>query len=166
MKADRTGRIAALSQSAEKGTAKENVEQARFLADHGMEGDAHAGPWHRQVSLLALESVEKMRARGAEVEPGAFGENITTQGVDLVRLKVGDRVILGGAVELEITQIGKECTTPCAIYHRVGDCVMPREGLFARVVQGGTARRGDRVEVRPCRSPAAPAGEDTPGGEA
>ena len=158
-------RVVALSMSTEKGTAKKNVNQARFRVNHGMEGDAHAGPWHRQVSLLAVERVDEMRARGAEVKPGAFGENITTEGVDLRSLRVGDRVLLRG-VELEITQIGKECTKPCAIFYRVGDCVMPREGLFARVLRGGRVNVGDPVEIRPAAGGVPPAKKSIPGGEA
>jgi len=112
--------------------------------DVGIEGDAHAGNWHRQVSLLAMTSIKKMQTKGLEVNKGDFAENITTDGINLVDLPIGARVKIGEAV-LEITQIGKECHTRCAIYHQAGDCVMPKEGLFARVVAGGEVRPGDIV---------------------
>jgi MOSC domain-containing protein YiiM len=141
------GKIVALSVSTERGVAKSNVQSASLIVDHGIDGDAHAGDWHRQISLLAMESVEKMRAAGADVGPGAFGENITTSGVDVPNLHVGHRVTVGAA-ELEITQIGKLCLKPCAIFERVGDCVMPREGVFARVLTGGEVCVGDAIITR------------------
>jgi len=116
------------------------------VADWGIEGDAHAGSWHRQVSLLSYDRVEEFRARGAEVTEGAFGENLLVEGVDLRSLPVGTRLRCGGAL-LEITQVGKECHNHCAIYHAVGDCIMPREGVFARVLQSGDIRTGDEVTV-------------------
>jgi MOSC domain-containing protein YiiM len=140
------GRVHALSLSERRGVPKTNVSAVRLAQDWGIEGDAHAGKWHRQVSLLALESIEKMRAKGAQVGPGAFAENITTESLDVPGLRVGDRVIIAEA-ELEITQIGKECHHGCAIFQQVGDCVMPREGVFARVVRGGQIAVGDPVEV-------------------
>ncbi len=140
------GRVAAISISAQKGVPKTNVPEARLVEDWGIEGDAHAGIWPRQVSLLALESIEKMRSRGLEVGPGAFAENITTESVDLSDLAVGARIRIGAA-ELELTQIGKECHTRCAIFEAAGDCVMPREGIFARVLTGGVIRVGDSVQV-------------------
>ena len=112
----------------------------------GIQGDAHAGAGHRQVSLLAEESIEKIRARGVAVRPGAFAENVTTAGVDLGCLRVGDRLRIGDC-ELEVTQIGKECHDRCEIFRRAGDCVMPREGVFARVLVGGTIRVGDPIRV-------------------
>lgn len=139
------GRIVAISVSEEKGVQKTNCNEATLVENHGIEGDAHAGKWHRQVSLLALESIEKMRAKGLEVNPGAFGENIATENVDLIGLEVGERLAIGEA-RIEITQKGKECLNPCAIYEQVGDCVMPREGVFARVLKGGVVRVGDPVE--------------------
>jgi len=142
------GRVAALSVSKKKGIPKTNVKSVRLLEDWGIEGDAHAGKWHRQVSILAMESIEKMRAKGLNVRPGAFAENITTEFVDVPNLHVGDRVIIGDA-ELEVTQIGKECYTKCAIYFAAGDCIMPREGIFARVVRGGEIRVGDSAKVLP-----------------
>jgi molybdopterin adenylyltransferase len=139
------GRVVALSVSERKGMAKRNVPAARLVEDWGLEGDAHAGKWHRQVSLLAMESVRKMQAKGAAVGPGAFAENITTEHLDLLSLKIGDRLTIGEA-ELEITQLGKKCHARCAIFEQVGDCVMPREGIFARVLRGGEVRVGDRIE--------------------
>jgi MOSC domain-containing protein YiiM len=143
---ERKGAIVAVSVSAQKGTPKTNVPRAELVANHGIAGDAHAGDWHRQVSLLALESIAKMRAKGAKVGPGAFAENLTTQSLDLTSLQIGDRLLIGQA-ELEITQLGKECHTRCAIFEQVGDCVMPREGVFARVVRGGEVKVGDEVVV-------------------
>jgi len=149
-------RIHALSVSASKGTPKTNVSAVELVAGHGIAGDAHAGDWHRQVSLLALESIAKMQARGAEVGPGAFAENVTTEFLDVAHLQVGDRLALGEA-ELEVTQIGKECHDRCEIYRQVGDCVMPREGAFARVVKGGRVQVGDPISLLPGAAPPAPA---------
>jgi MOSC domain-containing protein YiiM len=134
----------AISISERKGVPKRNVGEVKLIEAWGLEGDAHAGAWHRQVSLLAWESIETMRAKGVAVRAGAFAENITTVGVDLLAWKVGTRFCIGPA-ELEVTQIGKECHSKCAIYERVGDCVMPREGIFARVIRGGQIRVGDAV---------------------
>jgi MOSC domain-containing protein YiiM len=142
------GKVVAISKSEVKGVQKTNCNEAVLVEDHGIEGDAHAGKWHRQVSLLALESIEKMRAKGLEVSPGAFGENIATENLDLIGLELGEKLAVGEAL-LEITQKGKECHNPCAIYEQVGDCVMPREGVFARVLKGGTVRVGDAVLRRP-----------------
>ena len=141
-----TGIVAAISISERKGIPKTNVPSARLVPDWGIQGDAHAGNWHRQVSLLAVESIEKMQAKGLDVGPGAFAENITTEFIDIPHLQVGDRVSIAEA-ELVITQIGKECHSRCAIFEAAGDCVMPREGIFGRVVIGGTVRVGDQVHV-------------------
>jgi len=141
------GRVVAVSVSATTGVRKENVPEAMVVVNHGLEGDAHAGDWHRQVSLLAQESIEKMRQRGLDLHPGDFAENITTAGLDIPHLPVGTRLRLGAAVELEVTQIGKACHHGCAIKQAVGDCVMPREGIFARVLQGGLIRPDDPIEV-------------------
>jgi molybdopterin adenylyltransferase len=122
----------------------------KLIEDWGIEGDIHAGKWHRQISFLAIESIEKMRAKGLNVRPGAFAENITTEFIDIPNLYIGD-VVKIGLSELEITQIGKECHSKCAIYYQAGDCVMPREGIFARVLKGGTLVVGDECEV--ARSP-------------
>jgi len=140
------GKIVAISISEKRGIPKTNVETARLVEDYGIVGDAHAGDWHRQVSLLAAESIAKMQAKGADVHPGNFAENITTEGIDVPHLQIGDRLVLGEA-EVEITQIGKECHAHCAIFHQVGDCVMPREGVFARVIRGGELKVGDGVDA-------------------
>lgn len=129
-----------------KGERKKPVAGAELRRGHGLVGDGHAGDWHRQVSLLALESIEKMRRRGLEVGPGDFAENLTTSGIDLLELPLGSLLQVGPAV-LEITQHGKECHDRCAIYRQAGDCVMPREGVFAVVVKGATVRSGDAIEV-------------------
>ena len=143
------GKLIAICISEKKGTQKKPVESAVLKADHGIEGDAHAGNWHRQVSLLGLEKIENFRARGADVEFGAFGENLIIEGFDFRNLPVGTRFKIGDAL-LEMTQIGKECHTHCAIYHLVGDCIMPREGVFAKVLAGGEIRLGDEViEIPP-----------------
>lgn len=142
------GTIKAISVSARRGLAKTNVARAELRCDHGIVGDAHAGPWERQISLLAVESIAKMVAQGVRVGPGAFAENITTEGLDLSRLRLGSKLQLGATVELEITQFGKQCHRRCAIFDQVGDCVMPREGIFAKVIQPGWIAVGDRIEVR------------------
>ncbi|MFA5516639.1 MAG: MOSC domain-containing protein [Desulfuromonadales bacterium] len=127
-----------------KGERKKPVAAADLQENHGIVGDAHAGDWHRQVSLLARESIGKMRALGLDVNSGDFAENITTEGIDLVSLPVGTRLLVGESL-LEVTQIGKECHMRCAIYHQAGDCVMPKEGIFARVLRGGTIQPGDGI---------------------
>lgn len=141
------GKVVSLNTSKKKGVPKTNVDTVTLIEDWGIEGDIHAGKWDRQVSFLAIESIEKMRAKGLNVSPGAFAENITTEFVDIPNLKIGDKIIIGEA-ELEITQIGKECRDRCAIYYQAGDCVMPREGIFAVVRKGGKLSVGDRCEVR------------------
>jgi MOSC domain-containing protein YiiM len=141
------GQIVAVSVSDRKGVVKHNVPQARLLVEHGLEGDAHAEGGIRQVSLLARESIDKMRAAGAQVNPGDFAENLTTLGLDVCSLPVGTRLKVGLEVELEITQIGKACHKGCAIREQVGDCVMPREGVFARVLREGVVKPGDLIEV-------------------
>jgi MOSC domain-containing protein YiiM len=141
------GKIKAISISTEKGTQKVNVPEAELLTDFGIEGDAHAGHWHRQVSLLGAESIDKMIEKGAKVAPGSFAENITTENIDLLALKVGDKLKLGEEVELEITQFGKKCHSRCEIFEQVGDCIMPREGIFAKVISPGRLSVGDSIEV-------------------
>lgn len=138
--------VVAVNISARKGERKTSVSSARFKIDHGIVDDAHAGRWHRQVSLLAKESIDKMRNLGLDVDSGDFAENITTQGVDLVALPIGTHVEIG-EVLVEVTQIGKECHNRCAIYHQAGDCVMPKEGIFARVLREGVVQAGDDVRV-------------------
>ena len=139
--------IVSLNVSKHKGVNKEPVDSVRLRVGHGIEGDAHAGDWHRQVSLLAEESIEIMRARGLELEPGAFAENITTRGIDLASLPVGTRLV-SGEVELEVTQIGKKCHQGCAIFKQVGDCIMPRQGIFARVITPGSLCQGDPIGIK------------------
>ena len=142
-------RIVAVSVSNRKGIKKSNLPECKLLEDEGLEGDAHAGDWHRQVSLLAVESINKIRERGLEVSPGDFAENITTSGLKIWELPMGTRLAVGSEALLEVTQIGKECHDRCAIFHQVGDCVMPREGVFTRVLRGGIIRPGDKVRVLP-----------------
>ncbi len=134
-------RIEALCISAKKGVQKNEETEVRLIENFGIEGDAHAGRWHRQVSFLAGEAVDKMRQEGLELKPGAFGENIVTRGIDWTKAQVGGIIHIGQA-ELEITQIGKECHTPCAIYHAVGYCIMPTMGIFAKVKKGGIIHAG------------------------
>lgn len=142
------GRIRAISVSKRKGMPKSNVCDALLVEDHGIEGDAHAGKWHRQISFLAMESIQKMRDKGLPgLRPGAFAENITTEFIDIPRLKIGSIIKIGEHSELEITQIGKECHAKCAIFFRVGECVMPNEGIFAIVRKGGRIKEGDKVKV-------------------
>lgn len=146
---DKLGKLIAICTSEKKGTQKQQVETAVLRENHGIEGDAHAGNWHRQVSLLGLEKIEEFRARGADVEFGAFGENLVIEGFDFRNLPVGTSFRIGDVL-LEMTQIGKECHSHCAIYHMVGDCIMPREGVFAKVVHGGEIKVGDEVvEIEP-----------------
>ena len=143
---NKMGKVIAVCTSARKGIAKTEVPSVRLTAGMGIEGDAHAGRWHRQVSLLALEKIEDFRKKGADVDFGAFGENIIVEGFDMRALPVGTRFRIGNAL-LELTQIGKECHTHCAIYHQVGDCIMPREGVFTIVLESGDVRPGDVIEM-------------------
>lgn len=141
--ARRSFEILSINISERTGVQKNPVEQAQLQVDHGISGDAHAGPWHRQVSFLADEDIETMRGKGIDLNYGDFAENITTRGITLAELPVGTRLSLGDC-ELEVTQIGKECHHGCAIFQAVGDCVMPRRGIFARVLKGGTISRDSR----------------------
>jgi len=141
------GRVVAVCKSEHKGMRKTSVGSAVLREGHGLLGDAHAGKWHRQVSLLAMESIQKMRDKGLDVGPGDFAENITTEGIPLADLPVGTHLLIGDQVLLEVTQIGKECHTRCAIYFQAGDCVMPREGIFCAVLKGGRIAEGDEIEV-------------------
>lgn len=140
------GKIIAVCTSTQRGTPKENRGKALFDVEMGLHGDAHADKWHRQVSLLSSDKVEEFRARGAQVAPGAFGENLLVEGIDFKALPVGSQLRCGNVL-LEMTQIGKECHSHCTIYHQVGDCIMPREGVFARVLEGGEIAVGDEMEV-------------------
>ena len=140
--------IIAVCQSEKKGIKKQPVAEVTIREDYGVVGDAHADCLtHRQVSLLAIESVNKMRDKGLDLSPGDFAENITTEGIDLGALKVGSKLRLGADVEIEITQLGKKCHGRCKIFERLGDCVMPREGVFARVTAAGSIKAGDPIEV-------------------
>ena len=140
-------KIVSISTSKNKGTRKTPVDEAFISKDHGLEGDAHAGKWHRQVSFLSSESIEEARRQGLEVTFGDFAENIATAGIDWKTIPIGTRIRLGETVVVEITQIGKECHNKCAIYYKAGDCIMPREGVFARVLEEGTIRRGDDIQI-------------------
>jgi MOSC domain-containing protein YiiM len=155
------GKILAVCTSAHVGTRKKNVGSAYAKTNWGLEGDAHAGEWHRQISLLAIESIEKMRAKGLDVGPGDFAENITTEGLVLYELPVGTRIKLGNALA-EVTQIGKICHDRCAIYYQAGDCVMPREGIFVRVLEGAPLNVGDVIEILPGAPQTQEAAKDEP----
>ena len=139
-------KVLAVCISENKGERKKPVESVELRINHGIVGDAHAGDWHRQVSLLAEESIDKMRALGLDVTAGDFAENITTSGIVLVTLPIGSRLRIGETL-LEVTQIGKECHTRCAIFYQAGDCVMPKEGIFAKVITGGVIKPGDEIEI-------------------
>jgi MOSC domain-containing protein YiiM len=140
-------KIITVCKSEEKGTRKEVIVEGIFKEDYGLVGDAHADCCtHRQVSLLAMESINKMRELGFEIGPGDFAENLTTQGLKLISLPVGTTVSVGKEVILEITQIGKECHSGCAIYRQIGKCIMPKEGIFAKVVHGGFVKAGDQIK--------------------
>jgi len=140
-------KIIAVCRSDKKGTRKQDVGQGVLKQDYGLVGDAHADCCtHRQVSLLSIDSIDKMRKMGLDVHPGDFAENLTTEGIDLVSLPVGTRLSVGDSIVLEVTQIGKECHTKCAIYRQVGTCVMPEEGVFGKVIQGGDVKVGDMVQ--------------------
>jgi MOSC domain-containing protein YiiM len=147
MKETQRGKVLAVNISEDKGTKKTNIQSCSLLKDFGLKGDAHAGPWHRQVSLLANESIEKMRAKGLNVGYGNFAENVTTEGVDLVHLPIGTEIRIGNSVILRVTQIGKECHERCAIYYQAGDCVMPKEGIFAEVVSEGEVKVEDEIVI-------------------
>lgn len=139
------GRITAVCLSKRKGTPKKNVGSGILKEGFGLENDAHAGDWHRQVSLLSIEQIKTMEEKGLEVDAGSFAENLTTEGFDLDSVAVGLRLKVGDTAVLEITQIGKECHTRCAIYHKVGECIMPERGVFARVIKGGEVKVGDSI---------------------
>ena len=140
------GKVMALCISEKRGTQKVNVEEGKFIENFGIENDAHAGNWHRQVSLISYEQIEDFKARGGDVHPGAFGENLIVKGFDFKNMPVGT-VFKCNDVELEMTLIGNKCHHHCQIYEQVGDCIMPREGVFARVIKGGTIKVGDEMEV-------------------
>lgn len=142
------GRIVSINISDKKGIRKRPIEEVIIKTGYGIEGDAHASSeWHRQVSLLAIESIRKMQSLGLDVKPGDFAENLTTEGIDLLSLPIGTRMAIGREIEVEVSQIGKECHSRCAIYYQAGDCVMPKEGIFVRVLKGGRVRIGDEIVV-------------------
>jgi len=140
--------IIAVCTSENKGTKKQVISEGALREDYGLVGDAHADCCsHRQVSLLAIESIDKMRALGLKVGPGDFAENLTTEGVDLLHLPIGTRIAVGKEIILEVTQIGKECHAGCAIFRQVGKCIMPKEGVFAKVIRGGRVRIEDPIKI-------------------
>lgn len=147
MAKSKKGEVAAVSISEKKGQKKRNVDSAELKEDFGIIGDAHAGTGNRQVSLLAEESIEKMSDKGLNVGPGDFAENITTKDINLFSLKLGTKLKIGEQALLEISQKGKECHAGCKIYYQAGDCVMPKEGIFAKVLEGGPIRPGDEITV-------------------
>ena len=143
-----SAKIISINISPKKGMRKKAVDSALLIENYGIDKDAHAsGKWHRQVSLLAMESVKKIQDKGLDVGPGDFAENITTEGVVLHVLPVGTKMTIGDDVELEVSQIGKLCHSRCAIYEQAGDCVMPREGIFVKVIKGGTIKTGDEINI-------------------
>jgi MOSC domain-containing protein YiiM len=140
-------KVVAINISEAKGVPKKTIETGELVVEHGLKGDAHAGSWHRQVSFLGIESIEKMQVLGIKgLCTGKFAENITTEGIELYSLPIGTRLAIGDSL-LEVTQIGKECHKKCAVYHQVGDCIMPKEGIFARVLKGGTIKAGDSIQI-------------------
>jgi MOSC domain-containing protein YiiM len=142
-------KVISVNVSDKKGEKKHNISECLLMEGHGLDQDAHAGPWHRQVSLLAAESIEKIRKMGLDVKPGDFAENLTTEGIELPTLPIGTKLQVGGKVLMKVTQIGKECHARCAIFQQVGDCVMPTEGIFTEVVTSGEIKVGDEIEVLP-----------------
>ncbi|MDR0615586.1 MAG: MOSC domain-containing protein [Synergistaceae bacterium] len=138
------GRVIAVCVSSSKGTVKQNVGSGKLIEEYGIEGDAHGGFAHRQVSLIASEDIETMRAKLPDLEPGSFAENITTEGFDLSALALGNRISVGDCL-LEVSQIGKECHTKCQVFQKTGDCIMPKKGIFCRVIKGGAVRTGDVI---------------------
>ena len=141
------GNVVAVCISEKKGTQKRDIGICKLIEHFGLEGDAHAGKWHRQVSLLARESADIMRKKGLDIEDGDFGENIVTEGIELKSLPVGTVLKIGEGIIIKVTQIGKLCHDRCAIYYKAGDCIMPREGIFAEILAGGTIRAGDEITI-------------------
>ena len=140
-------KISAVCISEKKGTQKKNVYEGMLIDDFGLQGDAHAGKWHRQVSLISKQKIDEFIARGGNVSQGDFGENIIVDGIDCAKLPIGTKLSINNDVILEVTQIGKECHSHCNIYHAVGDCIMPREGIFTIVIKGGKIKVGDNIEI-------------------
>ncbi|MGR3303036.1 MAG: MOSC domain-containing protein [Candidatus Scalindua sp.] len=142
-----SGKIIAINISEKKGIKKKDVGRAYVKENYGIENDAHAGHWHRQISLLAMESIDKMKQMGLDVEPGSFAENITTEGINLINLRIGTMLQMGKEVLIEVTQLGKVCHDRCAIYYQAGDCVMPKEGIFAKVIKTGRIEKENEIKV-------------------
>jgi MOSC domain-containing protein YiiM len=140
------GKIVAICISKKKGVQKRDIKRCKLIENHGLEGDAHAGSWHRQISLLSKEARLVMENKGAKLNDGDFGENLLTEGIDFANVKVGNKLRLGKDALVRITQIGKECHDKCSIYYQVGDCIMPREGIFAEVLKGGEIKIDDDIE--------------------
>ena len=140
-------KIVSIATSKKKGTRKTTLDSVVVKKDFGINGDAHSGPWHRQVSFLSSESIKEARDRGLNVTFGDFAENFATEGIDWKKVAIGTRLKLGETTLVEVTQIGKECHNKCAIYYQAGDCIMPREGIFAKVIEGGTVNSGDNIRV-------------------
>ena len=141
------GKVIGICISEKRGTQKTKIKEANLIKDWGIEGDAHAGKWHRQVSLLSYEKIEEFRKKGAKIDLGAFGENLIVEGYDFSALPVGTRFVIGDVI-LELTQIGKECHNHCEIYKKMGSCIMPTEGVFTEVIRGGRIKTGDMVEMQ------------------
>ncbi len=142
------GKILSVCISSKKGTKKREVNSARLIPDWGIEGDAHSGLWHRQVSLLSVEEINKMKRLIPDLMPGDFAENITTQGIDLDHIKIGDRIIVGEDIVLEVSQIGKECHSGCEIKKLTGECIMPKKGVFTKVLKGGIIKKDNFLRVQ------------------
>ncbi|ATZ60613.2 MAG: hypothetical protein BME93_00155 [Methanosarcinales archaeon Met12] len=141
-------KLLAVCKSDKKGISKKNVEECFIEENYGLAGDAHSDcNTHRQVSLLAIESIDKMCKLGLDIHPGDFAENLTTEGIDIISLPIGTQISIGKDITLEVTQIGKDCPAPCAIYYQVGKCIMPQEGVFAKVIRSGLAKVGDEIKI-------------------
>ena len=140
------GKVLAICISEKKGTLKTEISEAKFIDDFGIENDAHAGKWHRQVSLLEFNKIDEFRKKGANVDFGAFGENLVIEGIELHTLPIGQQIKIG-YVLLEVTQIGKKCHDKCQIYYQVGECIMPKNGIFTKVLKGGTVKVGDECNL-------------------
>lgn len=148
MRTEKSGKITAVCTSASKGTVKVDVGSGTLLEEFGLDGDAHGGFAHRQISIIASEDIDTMRDRLPDLGPGSFAENLTTEGFDLESLSVGDRIETEGGCLLEVSQIGKECHAKCQVFHLTGDCIMPKKGVFCRVIRGGAVKRGDYIRAR------------------
>ncbi len=141
------GKILAVCRSEKRGTVKSEIGEGLLIENFGLKDDAHTGKWHRQISLLGVESIDKMQSKGFKIKYGDFAENLTIEGIVLHQLPLGTKLKVGENVLLEVTQIGKECHSDCEVRKKIGDCVMPREGIFARVLKGGKVKVGDDIEV-------------------